>query len=62
MCVVIDFQDKLNDPKREPKKVIISRNMDSSVQEVIDLAVRDFVLSWYQTLGKNEEKLLPLIQ
>ncbi|XP_069128852.1 sorting nexin-25-like [Argopecten irradians] len=49
------------DKRGEPKKVVISRNIDLALQEVIDLSLRDFVLTWYEDLSKDQESLLTAI-
>ncbi|XP_052796615.1 sorting nexin-25-like [Mya arenaria] len=45
-----------------PKKVQISRNMDLELQEVIDLVLRDFILSWYKDLSVDQDSLLAYLQ
>ncbi|XP_052278175.1 sorting nexin-25-like isoform X2 [Dreissena polymorpha] len=45
-----------------PKKVVISRNMDLALQEVIDLLLRDYILSWYKGLSKDQASLLSYLQ
>ncbi|KAL3879426.1 hypothetical protein ACJMK2_031724 [Sinanodonta woodiana] len=41
-----------------PKKVVISHNMDLAIQEVLNLIIRDFVLSWFQDLSRDQETML----
>ncbi len=38
------------------RKVVISVNMDAVIQELFDLVVRDYVMSWYTTLGKDQAR------
>ncbi|XP_074649963.1 sorting nexin-25-like [Tubulanus polymorphus] len=34
--------------------VVISHNLDATIQEIMDLVLRDFVQSWYSDVGKNQ--------
>eukprot|EP00794_Sanderia_malayensis_P007412 gene7412-8232_t len=42
-------------------RIVISRQMDKSLQEVIDLVVRDFCLSWFRDIGKDETAFVELL-
>ncbi|KAK3599208.1 hypothetical protein CHS0354_012814 [Potamilus streckersoni] len=44
------------------KKVVISRNMDLAIQEVLNLVIRDFVLSWFQDLSRDQETMLTFLK
>lgn len=48
--------------KPGPKKVVISRTMDLALQEIIDLVLRDFIVSWYKELSVDHESLLTYLQ
>lgn len=41
--------------------VVISRSVDKSIQEVFDFFVRDFCLSWFRVLGKDEAAFVDLM-
>ena len=43
--------------KQTPQNVVISRNMDLELQDVIDLLMRDFILTWYQDLSRDRDSL-----
>ena len=42
-------------------KTVISRPIDKTVQEVFDLFIRDFCLSWFRGLGKDEAAFRDLV-
>ena len=43
------------------QKTVISRQMDKSLQEVIDLVIRDFCLSWFRDIGKDETAFVEIL-
>lgn len=43
------------------QKTVISRQMDKSLQEVIDLVIRDFCLSWFRGIGKDETAFVEIL-
>ncbi|XP_060599757.1 sorting nexin-25-like [Ruditapes philippinarum] len=48
--------------KQTPQNVIISRNMDLELQDVIDLLLRDFILTWYKDLSVDRDSLQAHLQ
>ncbi|BFZ09619.1 hypothetical protein BsWGS_12658 [Bradybaena similaris] len=38
----------------QPIKVVISRNLDNSLQEVLDLVVKHLIVTWYEPLSKDK--------
>ncbi|ESO93906.1 hypothetical protein LOTGIDRAFT_228630 [Lottia gigantea] len=40
------------------RKVVISRNIDNIIQEVLDLFTQDFILSWYKDLSIKQQPLV----
>ena len=42
-------------------RTVISRQMDKSLQEVIDLVIRDFCLSWFRDIGKDEMAFVEIL-
>lgn len=52
------IQEKRYEKKSDMKKVVITRNVDSALQEVLDLTIRDHILSWYSDLSKDQEAFL----
>lgn len=42
-------------------KIVISRQMDKTLQEVIDLVIRDFCLSWFRDVGKDETAFVEIL-
>lgn len=52
------LQEKRYEKKSDIKKVVISRNVDSALQEVLDLVTRDYIMSWYSDLSKDQDAFL----
>lgn len=52
------LQEKRYEKKSDIKKVVISRNVDSALQEVLDLVTRDYIMSWYSDLSKDHDAFL----
>jgi hypothetical protein len=52
------LQEKRYERKQETKKVVITRNVDGALQEVLDLIMRDYIMSWYSDLSKDHEVFL----
>ncbi|XP_078326313.1 sorting nexin-25-like isoform X2 [Crassostrea virginica] len=50
--------EKRYEKKSDIKKVVISRNVDSALQEVLDLVTRDYIMSWYSDLSKDHDAFL----
>ncbi|GAB1606208.1 sorting nexin-25-like [Argonauta hians] len=44
------------------RKVVTSKNLDLAILEIVDLSIRDFVMTWFKSLGKDEESLAHLIK
>lgn len=42
-------------------KTVISRSVDKSIQEILDFFIRDFCLSWFRILGKDEVAFVDLL-
>ena len=42
-------------------KTVISRPVDKTIQEVFDLFIRDFCLSWFRDMGKDETAFVDLL-
>lgn len=42
-------------------KTLVSRPVDKTIQEVFDLFIRDFCLSWFRDLGKDETAFVDLL-
>ncbi|KAM6149879.1 sorting nexin-25 isoform 2-T2 [Erethizon dorsatum] len=45
----------------QSRRVVISHNMDKALKEVFDYSYRDYVLSWYRNLSKDEGQLYHLL-
>ncbi|KAL4230572.1 sorting nexin 25 [Mactra antiquata] len=60
--VLQNMMEARNAGKPGPKKVVISRNMDQSLQDIIDLLLRDFILTWYKDLSIDHDTLLTHIE
>nr|XP_033799397.1 sorting nexin-25 isoform X3 [Geotrypetes seraphini] len=43
------------------RRVVISHNMDKALKEVFDYIYRDYILSWYKGLSKDEGQLYHLL-
>ncbi|XP_069795747.1 sorting nexin-25 isoform X5 [Narcine bancroftii] len=39
------------------RRVVLSHNMDKALKEVFDYSYRDYILSWYTTISKDEGQL-----
>lgn len=44
------------------KKIVTTKNLDSAIQELIDLIVKDFVISWYKDFGKDDQLIASFIK
>lgn len=52
-----EFMDQITRTQfHDPYKhsTVVTNTIDKEIQEVFDLFIRDFCLSWFQTLGKDE--------
>ncbi|XP_048186785.1 sorting nexin-25 [Perognathus longimembris pacificus] len=45
----------------QPRRVVISHNMDKALKEVFDYSYRDYILSWYGNLSRDEGQLYHLL-
>ncbi|KAM8933276.1 sorting nexin-25 isoform 2-T2 [Lycaon pictus] len=45
----------------QSRRVVISHNMDKALKEVFDYSYRDYVLSWYGNLSRDEGQLYHLL-
>ncbi|XP_070455144.1 sorting nexin-25 isoform X2 [Equus przewalskii] len=45
----------------QSRRVVISHNMDKALKEVFDYSYRDYVLSWYGSLSRDEGRLYHLL-
>ncbi|XP_069349844.1 sorting nexin-25 isoform X2 [Eulemur rufifrons] len=45
----------------QSRRVVISHNMDKALKEVFDYSYRDYVLSWYGNLSRDEGRLYHLL-
>ncbi|XP_057553085.1 sorting nexin-25 isoform X1 [Hippopotamus amphibius kiboko] len=45
----------------QSRRVVISHNMDKALKEVFDYSYRDYVLSWYGSLSRDEGQLYHLL-
>lgn len=45
-----------------PKKIVTTRNLDLAIQELMDLIINDFVISWYKDFGKDNQLIASLIK
>ena len=44
------------------RNVVTSINLDLTLQEVMDLVTRDYVMSWYNDLGKDSDRFKQILQ
>ena len=42
-------------------RLVISEQLDKAIQEVFDLVIRDFCLSWFSTVGKDETAFVEIL-
>ena len=42
-------------------RLVISKDMDHAIQEVIDLIIRDFCLSWFRDVGEDETAFVEIL-
>ncbi|XP_069429358.1 sorting nexin-25 isoform X2 [Ovis canadensis] len=45
----------------QSRRVVISHNMDKALKEVFDYSYRDYILSWYGNLSRDEGRLYHLL-
>ncbi|XP_036694868.1 sorting nexin-25 isoform X4 [Balaenoptera musculus] len=45
----------------QSRRVVISHNMDKALKEVFDYSYRDYILSWYGSLSRDEGQLYHLL-
>ncbi|XP_041845493.1 sorting nexin-25 [Melanotaenia boesemani] len=64
----LEFFNKLMDrflmPAQEPsqsRRVVVSHNVDKALKEVFDYAYRDYILSWYAPLSRDEGQLYSML-
>ena len=38
------------------RKIVMSVNLDMVIHSIFDLVMRDYVMSWYTTIAKDEER------
>ncbi|XP_035525516.1 LOW QUALITY PROTEIN: sorting nexin-25 [Morone saxatilis] len=67
-AVRLDFFNKLmarfSVPVQESsqnKRVVVSHNVDKALKEVFDFAYRDYILSWYVPLSRDEGQLYSML-
>ncbi|XP_067663522.1 sorting nexin-25-like isoform X1 [Haliotis asinina] len=56
---MMEKQAKVEEASR---KVVISRSLDNAIQDIMDLAINDFILSWYTKLGQNQQRFVNSVQ
>ena len=59
---VFDWQEIRETYQPPQKKVVTSRNLDLAIQELMDYVIRDYVFSWYQTLGKDGDRFKSILE
>lgn len=57
-----EMMEKNSEPYEEQKRVVISRNIDNAVREVMDHVIQDFVLSWYTDLSQDQQTVVNAIK
>ncbi|PIK36408.1 putative sorting nexin-25 [Apostichopus japonicus] len=60
--LVTKVMEVIKKKKRRVRKVVVSRSVDKSVKEVFELVVRDFIISWYRDIGKDEDMFLDALE
>ncbi|CAN2388667.1 Sorting nexin C terminal [Pristimantis euphronides] len=45
----------------QPRRVVICHSMDKALKEVFDYSYRDYILSWYGELGKDDGQLYHML-
>lgn len=56
------FQELRGNFSVPERKTVTTKNLDLAIQEIVDLVTRDYVLSWYRDLGKDEDRHTYLLQ
>ncbi|KPP63809.1 hypothetical protein Z043_117900, partial [Scleropages formosus] len=54
------FSAQLSDPAQN-RRAAISHNVDKALKEVFDYSYRDYILSWYVPLSRDEGQLYQLL-
>ena len=44
------------------KRTIISRNVDAAIQDIMDLTIRDYIMTWYSELAKDTERFPHIVE
>lgn len=58
----IYLQEKKSEQYEEQKRVVVSRNIDDAVREVMDHVIQDFVLAWYTDISKDQQTVVNAIK
>ena len=58
----IYLQEKKSEQHEEQKRVVVSRNIDDAVREVMDHVIQDFVLAWYTDISKDQHTVVNAIK
>ncbi|XP_013886100.1 sorting nexin-25 [Austrofundulus limnaeus] len=45
----------------QSRRVVVSHNVDKTLKEVFDFAYRDYILSWYMSLSRDEGQLYSML-
>ncbi|XP_072113856.1 sorting nexin-25 isoform X3 [Mobula birostris] len=62
--VLRQFTGRLSGISSEPvptRRVVLSHNMDKALKEVFDYSYRDYILSWYANISKDEGHLYQML-
>ncbi|NXF39841.1 SNX25 protein, partial [Nyctibius bracteatus] len=62
--VLFEFQSNWSGSSHDSvqsRRVVISHNMDKALKEVFDYSYRDYILSWYGQLSRDEGQLYQLL-
>lgn len=56
------MMEKKSEQYEEQKRVVVSRNIDDAVREVMDHVIQDFVLAWYTDISKDQHTVVNAIK
>lgn len=62
MMLLMAFQEARKSFPSTPQKTVTTKDIDTTIQEILDLVTQDFILSWYQAVGGNPDQFGNLFQ
>ncbi|XP_050417807.2 sorting nexin-25 isoform X2 [Patella vulgata] len=61
-CLIQKMMEQNGKTGDVSRKLVISRNIDNIIQEVLDLCTQDFILTWYTDISLKQQPLITAVQ